>query len=46
LNYINIIPFKSLSDVIEEVSIGHAIIARAALVGIEKAVRDMIQLLR
>ncbi len=46
LNYINIIPFKSLSDVIEEVSIGHAIIARAALVGIDKAVRDMIQLLR
>jgi pyridoxine 5-phosphate synthase len=46
LNYINIIPFKSLSDVIEEVSIGHAIIARAALVGMERAVRDMIQLLR
>lgn len=46
LNYVNIIPFKSLADVIEEVSIGHAIIARAALVGIDKAVRDMIQLLQ
>ncbi|MCS6988111.1 MAG: pyridoxine 5'-phosphate synthase [Chloroherpetonaceae bacterium] len=46
LNYINIVPFASLSDVIEEVSIGHAIIARAALVGIERAVRDMIQLLK
>ncbi len=46
LNYTNIIAFKSLSDVIEEVSIGHAIIARAALVGIDRAVRDMIELLR
>lgn len=46
LNYVNVVPFKSLSDVIEEVSIGHAIIARATLVGIEKAVRDMLALLK
>ncbi|HID96175.1 MAG TPA: pyridoxine 5'-phosphate synthase [Candidatus Latescibacteria bacterium] len=31
---------------IEEISIGHAIISRALLVGMEKAVRDMIELVR
>jgi pyridoxine 5'-phosphate synthase (EC 2.6.99.2) len=45
LNYRNIIAFASLSDVIEEVSIGHAIVARAALVGMNTAVRDMLRLL-
>lgn len=45
LNYTNITAFKTLTG-IEEVSIGHAIIARAALVGIETAVRDMMMLLR
>ena len=45
LNYHNIIAFASLSDVIEEVSIGHAIVARAALVGMNTAVRDMLRLL-
>jgi pyridoxine 5-phosphate synthase len=45
LNYRNIIAFSSLSDVIEEVSIGHAIVARAALVGMTTAVRDMLHLL-
>ncbi len=45
LNYRNIIAFASLSDVIEEVSIGHAIVARAALVGMSTAVRDMLRLL-
>ncbi len=45
LNYRNIIAFTTLSDVIEEVSIGHAIVARAALVGMSTAVRDMLRLL-
>jgi pyridoxine 5-phosphate synthase len=31
---------------IEELNIGHSIIARAALVGLEKAVREMIELIR
>ncbi len=44
LNYRNVSDVKHIKD-IEEVSIGHALIARAALVGIEAAVRDMIQLL-
>ncbi len=43
LNYSNVIPFRSI-DEIEEVSIGHAIISRAVLVGLDKAVREMIQL--
>lgn len=44
LNYQNIEPFKALEG-IEEVSIGHALIARAATSGLETAVRDMITLL-
>ncbi len=43
LNYFNIIPFRSIGE-IEEVSIGHAIIARAVFVGLERAVREMIEL--
>jgi pyridoxine 5-phosphate synthase len=43
LNYVNIIPFRSIEE-IEEVSIGHALISRALLVGLERAVREMIQL--
>lgn len=46
LNYRNITAFASLADVIEEVSIGHAIIARAALVGMTEAVREMLNLIR
>jgi pyridoxine 5-phosphate synthase len=45
LNYQNIKIFRELSDV-DEVSIGHAVIARAVIVGIEKAVREMINLIR
>ncbi|MDH7514488.1 MAG: pyridoxine 5'-phosphate synthase [Bacteroidota bacterium] len=43
LNYLNI---RYLHDIpeIEEVSIGHAIIARAVFVGLEKAVSDMVRL--
>lgn len=43
LNYYNIEPFRTIGD-IEEISIGHAIIARASIVGMERAVREMIRL--
>lgn len=43
LNYINIKRFKSLPQ-IEEYSIGHSIVARAVLVGWERAVREMVAL--
>ncbi len=33
-------------DVIEELSIGHAVIARAAIVGLERAVREMVDVIR
>ena len=45
LNYLNIIPFREIEE-IEEVSIGHAIIARAVLVGMERAVKEMRDLVR
>ena len=44
LNYSNIKIFRELSD-IDEVSIGHAILARAVFVGLKEAVREMIELL-
>ncbi len=40
LNYFNVKPIASLPG-IEELNIGHSIIARAIFVGLEKAVRDM-----
>jgi pyridoxine 5-phosphate synthase len=45
LNYVNIKRFRSLSK-IEEYSIGHSIVARAVIVGFEKAVKDMLDLVR
>ncbi|MBW1996974.1 MAG: pyridoxine 5'-phosphate synthase, partial [Deltaproteobacteria bacterium] len=45
LNYTNIERFKSLPK-IEEYSIGHSIVARAVLVGFERAVRDMVELVK
>jgi pyridoxine 5-phosphate synthase len=45
LNYINIKRFESLPS-IEEYSIGHSIIARAVLVGLERAVGEMIELVK
>jgi len=45
LNYQNIKIFRELED-IDEVSIGHAIIARAVIVGVEEAVKEMIRLIR
>ena len=45
LNYNNIIPFRTIEE-IEEVSIGHAVIVRAAFVGLDRAVREMARLVR
>jgi pyridoxine 5-phosphate synthase len=44
LNYSNIKIFRELTD-IDEVSIGHAVIARSVFAGINKAVREMISLI-
>jgi pyridoxine 5-phosphate synthase len=44
LNYLNIAPFRDIPQ-IEEVSIGHAIIARAVLTGLEEAVREMLRII-
>ena len=43
LNYRNIKPFRGREE-FAEFSIGHSIIARAVLVGIERAVREMVEL--
>jgi pyridoxine 5-phosphate synthase len=45
LNYLNVKRFKGLPQV-EEYSIGHSIVARAVLVGFERAVREMIDLVK
>ncbi len=45
LNYLNILPFREIEE-IEEVSIGHAIISRALYVGLDRAVREMGDLVR
>lgn len=41
LNYLNVGPVAAIPEV-EELNIGHSIIARAALVGMERAVREML----
>ena len=45
LDYQNIKIFRELTDV-DEVSIGHSIIARAVFVGIKQAVQEMFELIR
>ncbi len=45
LNYVNIRPIREIPQ-IEEVSIGHALIARAVFVGMERAVKEMLELVR
>lgn len=45
LTYRNIDPIALIED-IEELNIGHSIIARASLVGLDAAVREMIHLMR
>jgi len=44
LNYVNVKAIASIREV-EELNIGHSIISRASLVGIERAVRDMMELI-
>jgi pyridoxine 5-phosphate synthase len=44
LNYQNVTAVAKL-EFIEELNIGHAIVARASLAGIETAVRDMVSLI-
>jgi pyridoxine 5-phosphate synthase len=45
LNYANVSPIASIRE-IDELSIGHAIITRALMVGLDRAVRDMLRLVR
>jgi len=45
LNYVNILPLVMLPG-IEEFNIGHSIISRAVLVGLDRAVREMVALIR
>ncbi|MBI4652374.1 pyridoxine 5'-phosphate synthase, partial [Candidatus Desantisbacteria bacterium] len=45
LNYKNVIPLARF-QLIEEFNIGHSIISRAVLVGLDKAVREMIDAIR
>ena len=45
LHYDNVRPIVQIPE-IDELSIGHSIIARAVLVGLDRAVRDMIALIR
>lgn len=45
LNYNNVIDIAKL-EFIEELNIGHAIISRACLVGLDRAVRDMVSLIK
>ena len=44
LNYVNVIAIAAVPE-IAELNIGHSIVARAALVGMDSAVRDMVALL-
>ena len=45
LTYVNVRPIAAIAE-IEELNIGHSIVSRAALVGMERAVREMVALLR
>ena len=45
LDYVNVTAIVGIPEIVE-LNIGHSIVARAALVGMETAVRDMAALLR
>jgi pyridoxine 5-phosphate synthase len=45
LNYHNVVPVAAIGEV-EELNIGHSIIARAVMVGLTAAVREMVDLIR
>jgi pyridoxine 5-phosphate synthase len=45
LTYENVTPVAAIPE-IEELNIGHSIVSRAVFVGMERAVREMLQLVR
>lgn len=45
LTYENVTPVAAIAE-LEELNIGHSVISRAVLVGLERAVRDMAEILR
>lgn len=45
LNYLNIKEFRAIKN-IDEVSIGQAVIARSVFVGLEKAIKEMMELIK
>jgi len=45
LHYFNVQPIARIAEV-DELNIGHSIVARAVLVGFERAVREMVELIR
>jgi len=45
LNYDNVRPIAGIAE-IDELNIGHAIVARAVMSGFERAVREMVELMR
>ena len=45
LNYDNVLPIARIQE-IDELNIGHSLVARAVLVGFERAVREMVELMR
>jgi pyridoxine 5-phosphate synthase len=44
LNYTNVVSIVAITEIVE-LNIGHSIVARATLVGMDRAVRDMVALL-
>lgn len=44
LNYVNVIPIAAIGAIVE-LNIGHSIVSRAAMIGMDRAVRDMVALL-
>ncbi len=46
LTYQNVKGILALSDIIEELNIGHSIIANSVIFGIERAVKEMLRLIR
>ena len=44
LNYVNVLALRTVPEIVE-LNIGHSIVGRAALVGMDRAVRDMVALL-
>jgi pyridoxine 5-phosphate synthase len=45
LNYVNVLRIREVPEIVE-LNIGHSIVARASLVGLDRAVREMVALLR